>query len=70
MGFRIYKIWQILKHFAGTFRRAQTFKIGRSDTVQAGRRTVFAIPGIGILLGVFLVHTFDQTFLLQHIYAI
>ena len=24
----IYKIWQILKHFAGTFRRAQTLKLG------------------------------------------
>ena len=28
LGFRIYKIWQILKHFAGTFRRAQTLKLG------------------------------------------
>ena len=24
----IYKIWKILKHFAGTFRRAQTLKLG------------------------------------------
>ena len=28
MGFSIYKIWQILKGFAGTFRRAQTLKLG------------------------------------------
>ena len=28
LGFRIYKIWQILKHFIGTFRWAQTMKIG------------------------------------------
>ena len=28
LGFRIYKIWQILKCFAGTFRRAQTLKLG------------------------------------------
>ena len=28
LGFRIYKIWQILKHFAGTFRQAQTLKLG------------------------------------------
>ena len=28
MGFRVYKIWQILKHFAGTFRQAQTLKLG------------------------------------------
>ena len=27
LGFRIYKIWQI-KRFAGTFRRAQTLKLG------------------------------------------
>ena len=28
LGFHIYKIWQILKRFAGTFRRAQTLKWG------------------------------------------
>ena len=28
LGFRIYRIWQILKRFAGTFRRAQTLKLG------------------------------------------
>ena len=28
LGFRIYKIWQILKRFAGTFCRAQTLKLG------------------------------------------
>ena len=28
LGFRMYKICQILKHFAGTFRRAQTLKLG------------------------------------------
>ena len=28
LGFRIYKIWQILKRFVGTFRRAQTLKLG------------------------------------------
>ena len=27
MGFRIPKVWQILKHFAGTFRQAQTLKL-------------------------------------------
>ena len=27
LGFRIYKIWQILKRFAGTFHRAQTLKL-------------------------------------------
>ena len=26
--FHIYKIWQILKRFAGTFSRAQTLKLG------------------------------------------
>ena len=34
LGFRqgvfvyLYKMWQILKRFAGTFRRAQTLKLG------------------------------------------
>ena len=28
LGFHIYKIWQILKLFAGTFRQAQTLKLG------------------------------------------
>ena len=28
LGFRIYKIWQILKRFVGTFHRAQTLKLG------------------------------------------
>ena len=28
LGFRIYKMWQILKCFAGTFRQAQTLKLG------------------------------------------
>ena len=28
LGFRIYKIWQILKRFAGTFCQAQTLKLG------------------------------------------
>ena len=28
MGFCIYKIWQILKRFAGTFYRVQTLKLG------------------------------------------
>ena len=28
LGFRIYKIWKILKRFAGTFRWAQTLKLG------------------------------------------
>ena len=28
LGFHIYKIWQILKRFAGTFRRAQSLKLG------------------------------------------
>ena len=28
LGFRVYKIWQILKGFAGTFRQAQTLKLG------------------------------------------
>ena len=28
LGFHIYKIWQILKRFAGTFRRVQTLKFG------------------------------------------
>ena len=32
LGFRIYKIWQILKRFAGTFRRAQTLKLGGVQT--------------------------------------
>ena len=30
LDFRIYKIWQILKRFAGTFRQAQMPEIGRS----------------------------------------
>ena len=28
MDFRLYEIWQLLKHFAGTFRQAQTLKLG------------------------------------------
>ena len=28
LGFCIYKIWQILKRFAGTFRQTQTLKLG------------------------------------------
>ena len=28
-GFRIYKIWQILKCYAGIFRQAQTLNLGR-----------------------------------------
>ena len=35
LGFRIYKIWQILKRFAGTFRQAQTLKLGRIMTKSA-----------------------------------
>ena len=31
LGFRIYKIWQIVKRFAGTFRQAQTLKLGRVE---------------------------------------
>ena len=30
-----YKIWQILKRFAGTFRQAQTLKLGRIMTKSA-----------------------------------
>ena len=29
LGFRIHKIWQILKRFAGTFRQVQILKLGR-----------------------------------------
>ena len=28
LGFRIYKIWQILKRFGGAFHRTQTLKFG------------------------------------------
>ena len=28
LGFHMYKIWEILKRFTGTFRRAQTLKLG------------------------------------------
>ena len=28
LGFRLYKIWQNLKRFAGTFHQAQTLKLG------------------------------------------
>ena len=28
LGFRIYKIWQILNRFAGTFHQAQILKLG------------------------------------------
>ena len=28
LGFRMYKIWQIFKRFAGTFHRARTLKLG------------------------------------------
>ena len=28
LGFHTYKIWQILKRFAGIFRQAQTLKLG------------------------------------------
>ena len=28
MGFSVHKIWQILKCFTGTFRQAQTLKLG------------------------------------------
>ena len=28
LGFCIYKIWQILKRFTGTFRQAQTLNLG------------------------------------------
>ena len=28
LGFHIYKIWQILKRFAGIFRQSQTLKLG------------------------------------------
>ena len=31
--YRIYKIWQILKRFAGTFRQAQNLKLGGVDAV-------------------------------------
>ena len=27
LDFRLYKIWKILKHFARTFRQAQTLKL-------------------------------------------
>ena len=35
LGFRIYKIWQILKRFAGTFHRAQNLKLGGVKQKQA-----------------------------------
>ena len=46
LGFHIYKIWQILKRFDGTFRRAQTLKLGgvlytsarSSSTLPASKR--------------------------------
>ena len=28
LGFRIFKLWQILKRFAGTFHKALTLKLG------------------------------------------
>ena len=32
LGFHIYKTWQIFKRFAGTFRQAQTLKLGGVHT--------------------------------------
>ena len=38
----LYKIWQILKRFAGTFRRAQTRKLpGRSDVHEKKFHKIF-----------------------------
>ena len=31
LAFRVYRIWQILKCFAGTFRQAQALKLGGVD---------------------------------------
>ena len=48
-GFRIYKISQILKRFAGTFRRPQTLKLG------GVRQLLFCLHLVCIiyLLGIF-----------------
>ena len=35
LGFRIYKIWQILQRFAGTFCRARTLKLGGVNTFRS-----------------------------------
>ena len=35
LGFCMYKIWQILKRFAGTFHRAQTLKLGGVHSLHA-----------------------------------
>ena len=37
LGFRVYKIWQILKRFAGTFRQAQTLKLGGVILLSIGK---------------------------------
>ena len=41
LGFQIYKICQILKRFAGTFRRAQALKLG-GVSYYAGMKTKHA----------------------------
>ena len=41
LGFRIDKIWQILKCFAGTFRRAQTLKLGGANPLHQSRIDIF-----------------------------
>ena len=46
MGFCIPKVWQILKHFAGTFRQAQTLKLwGVSDILLFYLRTCWISIG-------------------------
>ena len=36
LGFLIHKIWQILKHFTGTFRQALTLKLGGVSSIHCG----------------------------------
>ena len=49
LGFRMYKICQILERFAGTFRQAQTLKLGGVcysliSGVSGSRNQIFRVP--------------------------
>ena len=50
MGFHIYKIWQILKRFAGTFRGAQTLKLGGVKYIRIFKIIMGTVPLLGIYM--------------------
>ena len=54
LGICMYKIWQILKCFTGTFRRAQTLKLGGVDAIIYFFLHFALFPPVCVLRGSFV----------------